>query len=85
MDIFKKIVATLTAWRGGRENLPDQKQFISRAQEDLKREKELAREREEQQMERVREQKRQQMEGQGGHQEGVEEETVEIPEDDKAA
>lgn len=84
MSIVQKIVATLTAWRGGRENLPDQKPIISRAQEELKREQELAREREEQQRERVRKQALQQQEGQG-HQGGVEEETVEVPEDDKAA
>ncbi len=83
MSILQKIVATLTAWRGGRESMPDQKAGISRAQEELKREQELAREREEQQMERVREMRRRQAEQ--GHQGGVEEETVGVPEDGKAA
>lgn len=80
MSLFKKVIATLTAWRAGRENMPDRMPEISEAQRELRQEQNLAREREAMQRERMR---RQQEETR--MHEGVHEETVEIPEDDKAA
>ena len=80
MSIFKKVIATLTAWRGGRENIPDRAPVIGQAQQELKREQNLAREREAAQRERIRRQQEEAREH-----EGVHEETVEIPEDGQAA
>ena len=80
MSLFKKIVATLTAWRGGRENIPDRTPVISDAQRELKWEQNLAREREAMQRERMRTQGARERGGQQS-----DEETVEIPEDRTAA
>ena len=82
MSIFKKVIATLTAWRGGRENIPDRTPGISRAQEELKQEQNLAREREAMRRERMRQETRRE---QGPTSEGVEEETIEVPEDNGRA